>query len=186
MKVAIVATVVCGCWWTAEFIRSSLQHKLPSRQRDKRSSQVWDVAHLVGVTGVFVGFTKAGHVRPGEHVIATIGLLVMGAGLCVRALAIYTLGKYFTGKVTIFENHRLVRTGPYQHVRHPGYAGALVAHLGFGLAFSNWISLLLIFCPVLAAALYRMQIEEDVLRDAFGQEYFDYLKETKRILPGIY
>src|SRR5215469_2717294 len=156
MRVAIIATVVCGCWWTAEFIRSSLQHKVPSRQRDKGSSQVWDVAHLVGVIGVFVGFTETGHVQRGEHINAVIGLLLMGAGLCIRWLAIYALGKYFTGKVTIFENHRLVRARPYQHIRHPGYAGALVAHLGFGLAFSNWISLLLIFCPVLAAAFYRM------------------------------
>jgi protein-S-isoprenylcysteine O-methyltransferase Ste14 len=31
-----------------------------------------------------------------------------------------------------------------------------------------------------------MQIEEQVLTDAFGQEYLDYMKQTKRLLPGIY
>ena len=110
----------------------------------------------------------------------------MVAGICMRWLAIYTLRRYFTGKVAILADHQLIRTGPYQYIRHPAYAGALVARPGFGLAFSNWVSLLLIFCPVVLAALYRIQIEDQVLTDAFGQEYLDYMKQTKRLLPGIY
>jgi protein-S-isoprenylcysteine O-methyltransferase Ste14 len=186
MKVAILATVLCGCWWTAESIRSSRQDKTRSRDRDRGSSKLWDVAHFVGVIGVIVGFTDVGHVQRGEQLIKMSGFGLMVAGISVRWLAIHTLGKYFTGKVRIFEDHRLIRNGLYQHVRHPAYAGDLIAYLGFGLVFSNWISLVLIFCPILLVALYRMRIEERVLRDAFGQEYLDYMEKTKRLFLGIY
>lgn len=186
MKVAILATVLCGCWWTAEFIRSSRQDKTLSTDRDRGSSKFWDVAHLVGVIGVIIGFTEVGHLQHGEQLIAMSGFGLMVAGIFVRWQAIHTLGRYFTGKVRIFGNHQLIRTGLYQHVRHPAYAGSLVAYLGFGLAFSNWVSLLLIFCPVLLAAVYRMRIEEQVLTKAFGQEYLDYMYKTKRLFPWIY
>src|SRR5467141_896784 len=106
MKVAILATVICGCWWTAEFIRSSVQDKTLSRDRDKGSSKWWDIAHLAGVIGVIVGFTDVGHVHRGEQVITMFGFGLMVAGISVRWLAIHTLGKYFTGKVRIFEGHR--------------------------------------------------------------------------------
>lgn len=186
MKIAILATVLCACWWTAEFIRSSHQDKTLSRDRDSGSSKLWDVAHLVGVIGVIVGFTDVGHVRHGEQLIRLSGFGLMVSGISVRWLAIHALGKYFTGQVRIFEDHRLIRTGLYQHVRHPAYAGDLIAYLGFGLVFSNWISLVLIFCSILFAALYRMRIEEQVLREAFRQEYLDYAEKTKRLFPGIY
>jgi protein-S-isoprenylcysteine O-methyltransferase Ste14 len=141
---------------------------------------------LVGVIGVIVGLSKVGHIRRGEQLIAMSGLLLMVAGISVRWLAIRTLGKYFTGKVSILEDHRLVRTGLYRHVRHPAYAGALMAYFGFGLSFSNWVSLLLIFCPILLAALYRMRIEEQALREAFGQEYVDYIGKTKPLFPRLH
>lgn len=185
MRIAILATVLCGCWWTAEFIRSSRQEKRLSRDRDRGTSKLWDVAHLVGVIGVIVGFTGVGHIRRGEQLIAMSGFSLMVAGISVRLLAIRTLGRYFTGKVTIFEDHQLVRTGLYRHVRHPAYAGDLIAYLGFGLLFSNWISLVLIFCSILLVALYRMRIEERALREAFGQEYLEYMEKTKRLFPGI-
>jgi protein-S-isoprenylcysteine O-methyltransferase Ste14 len=186
MKVAILATVLCGCWWAAEFIRSSLQDKTLSRDRDRGSSKLWDIAHLVGAIGVIVGFTGVGHLRHGEQLIAISGFGLMVAGISVRWLAIHTLGKYFTGKVRIFEDHRLIRTGLYQHVRHPAYAGDLIAYLGFGLVFANWISFVLIFCSILLVALYRMRIEEQALREAFGLEYLNYIEKTKRLFPGIY
>ena len=186
MKVAILATVLCGCWWTAEFIRSLRQDKTLSRDRDRGSSKLWDVAHLVGVIGVIVGFTEVGHVQYHEQLIAISGFCLMVAGISFRWLAIHTLGRYFTGKVRIFEDHQLIRAGLYQHVRHPAYAGDLIAYLGFGLAFSNWISLVLIFGSILLVALYRMRIEEQVLKEAFGQEYLDYMDKTKRLFPWVY
>ncbi|MCA1638381.1 MAG: isoprenylcysteine carboxylmethyltransferase family protein, partial [Acidobacteria bacterium] len=66
------------------------------------------------------------------------GLLSLLAGIIIRWTAIYSLGKYFTVTVLIKTDHRLIRSGLYKHLRHPAYAGTLLAHLGLGLSFSNW------------------------------------------------
>jgi len=76
-----------------------------------------------------------------------------------------------------------VKAGRYQHVRHPAYAGSLLAYLGMGLAFANCV---FIFFPVLLAALYRIRVEERVLKEAFGDEYGNYSRSTKRLVPRIY
>jgi protein-S-isoprenylcysteine O-methyltransferase Ste14 len=186
MTIRLLASIVCACWWVAEFTRSRLRDKKPLRDSDRGTSRLWDASHLLAVIGIVVGFTPLGQVRTGERYIEVSGLLLMFAGIILRGFAIFTLGKYFTGKVQILTEHRLVRDGLYRHIRHPAYTGALVAHLGLGLAFANWISFLLIFCPVLFAALRRIQVEEEVLREAFGREYTEYANKTKRLLPGIY
>ncbi len=110
----------------------------------------------------------------------------MVVGLVIRWKAIVTLGEQFTGKVKIFSTQRLIQNGPYKHVRHPGYTGGLLAHLGMAIAFSNWISILLIFFPVVVAAIYRMHVEEEALLRAFGNEYAEYSSRTKRLVPMIY
>lgn len=186
VEIRIIATVLCASWWVAEYIRSSIRGKASSKNRDKGSAKLWDLAHFFGVIGIITGFTPIGRVRDAGEFIAICGLALMLVGVAVRWLAIYTLGQYFTGRVSILEGQHLVQTGLYRHVRHPAYAGSLLAYLGMGLAVANWISVVLIFFPILLAALYRIRVEEEVLRDTFGQEYAHYSIGRKRLLPGIY
>jgi protein-S-isoprenylcysteine O-methyltransferase Ste14 len=55
-----------------------------------------------------------------------------------------------------------------------------------GLALSNWLSVVIIFAPILAASLYRIRIEEQALLEHFGDEYFEYAQSTKRLIPKVY
>ena len=57
---------------------------------------------------------------------------------------------------------------------------------GLGVSFVNWITFVLVFFPVLFAALRRMQVEEEALRLAFSKDYAECTNKTKRLLPGIY
>jgi len=118
--------------------------------------------------------------------MAVCGIAVMLVGISVRWAAVHALGVYFSGKVSVLEGQHVVKSGLYQYVRHPAYAGSLLAYLGMGLAFANWISSVFIFFPVLLAALYRIRVEERVLREIFGDEYDDYSRSTKRLVPRIY
>ena len=186
MKIRLAATLLCSCWWIAEYVRSSIRDKPATENRDRRSSTLWDLAHIVCVAGIIAGFTHIGRVRDRGQLIAICGIVLMPVGIFFRWTAIQTLGVYFSGKVNVFEGQHIVRTGVYQHVRHPAYAGSLLAYLGMGLAFANWISFFLIFFPVLLAALYRIRVEERGLKEAFGDEYDDYSRSTKRFVPGIY
>jgi protein-S-isoprenylcysteine O-methyltransferase Ste14 len=110
----------------------------------------------------------------------------MLAGIALRWRAMTTLGEYFTGEVQILEEQRLIRCGLFRHVPQPLYTGALVAHLGLGISSVNWISSVLIFFPVLFAALRRIWVEEEALRQALGNEDVEYSGQTKPLLPWIY
>jgi protein-S-isoprenylcysteine O-methyltransferase Ste14 len=58
--------------------------------------------------------------------------------------------------------------------------------LGFGLALTNGLSLaIMLVLPGLAYA-FRMRVEEAALREAFGEEYRDYMRRTKRLIPFIF
>ena len=82
--------------------------------------------------------------------------------------------------------HRLIDTGPYRFVRHPSYTGALMAFLGLAPCLANWASLAVMLVPVLLVFLRRMHVEEDALLQAFGNQYRDYMRRTKRLIPAVY
>jgi protein-S-isoprenylcysteine O-methyltransferase Ste14 len=185
MTIPLIATVMRGFWLIAEWIHA-LNHQAESTERDKFSRTIWDVGTCIGVVGVIVGYTDVGHIETERGFLALGGIVVMFVGLAIRWTAIYTLGKYFTRTVTIKHDHLIIQRGLYKYLRHPSYTGALIALAGLGLAFTNWLSFVLIFAPILVAALYRMHVEEDALEEAFGGEYVEYAKHTKRLIPKIY
>jgi protein-S-isoprenylcysteine O-methyltransferase Ste14 len=141
---------------------------------------------VIELVGMIFGFTNIGHLERATELSAALGLGLLLAGIIIRWTAIYTLGKYFTGRVLIHDDHRLIRSGLYKHLRHPAYAGALLAHLGLGLSFSNWISLACSLAPFVLAALYRIQVEERALKEAFGEAYVSYSRRTRRLIPKLY
>jgi protein-S-isoprenylcysteine O-methyltransferase len=114
------------------------------------------------------------------------GIAIFAAGLAVRWHAIAHLGRFFTVNVAIAADHRLIDTGPYRHVRHPSYTGALMAFLGLALCLANWASLLAMMLPVFMIFLWRMHVEEDALLNALGDQYRDYMKRTERLIPSVY
>jgi protein-S-isoprenylcysteine O-methyltransferase len=118
--------------------------------------------------------------------LRTLALVLLAAGLALRVTAIYTLGRSFTANVTIRETHRLHRSGLFRFMRHPSYTGMLLIFLALGLAMHNWLSLVLVTVPPFAALLYRIHVEEAALTGAFGEQYRDYSRTTKRLIPGIF
>ena len=158
----------------------------PAKDWDRHSARLWDAANAIEPVGLVLGFTNIGRMQTRGNHVAALGLALLLAGIIIRWTAVYTLGKYFTGTVLIKEDHRLIRSGLYKHLRHPAYTGALLAHLGLGLAFSNWFSLGLSSIPFFIAALYRMHVEERALTEEFGEEYIGYSRGTKRLIPKLY
>ena len=158
----------------------------PARDWDKHSAKLWDAANLIEPVGMILGFTSIGRIQTGTTLIGTLGLTLLISGIAIRWLAIRTLGKYFTLTVVIKNDHKLIKAGLYKHLRHPAYTGALLAHLGLGLSFSNWFSLALSTIPYFLAALYRMRVEEQAMAEAFGSEYIDYSRTAKRLIPKLY
>lgn len=108
------------------------------------------------------------------------------SGLALRWLSIVTLGRYFTVNVAIHPNQHVVTSGPYRFIRHPSYTGMLIAFLGLGMYFANWLSLLFLLLPVTMATLYRIKKEEEILLKVLGPPYQAYCMETKRLIPWLF
>lgn len=122
----------------------------------------------------------------GGRALVAFGEIVAVAGIALRIWAILTLDRFFTFVVGIADDHRVVQHGPYRVVRHPGYAGALLALAGAGIALGNWLSLLLIVVlPGLALGV-RINVEETTLGAALGAEYHLYASRTARLIPGLW
>jgi protein-S-isoprenylcysteine O-methyltransferase Ste14 len=113
-----------------------------------------------------------------------LGILIFG--LVIRAVAVITLGRAFSANVAVREGQKLQQSGLYRLVRHPSYLGLEMIFLGYALHARTWACFAVFFVPTTLALLYRIHVEEIALRQAFGAEYEDYCRSTKRLIPGIY
>jgi len=112
--------------------------------------------------------------------------VVMIVGLVVRWTAILSLGKSFSANVAIHVTQTVYRGGLYRWLRHPSYSGLLLIFAAIALHERNWLAAVVVMLPTTAALLYRIHVEEAVLREAFGTEYVEYSKTTWRLIPGVY
>ena len=118
------------------------------------------------------------------YVLVGSGILIVGLG--IRWSAILTLGRFFSVDVAMQKEHRIIRSGLYRWIRHPAYTGLLLCFLGVGIAFGNWLSLLLVMVPIAAVLIVRIRSEESALVEKFGGEYAEYKRQTRKLVPGVY
>ncbi|MCX6261951.1 MAG: isoprenylcysteine carboxylmethyltransferase family protein [Bacteroidia bacterium] len=157
-----------------------------SKSGDKGSIALIFISISVGYWLSFIiASTKAGRIYHWNTFFA-IGALLVIAGLIIRITSILTLKQHFTYTVTKVENHELIETGLYKYIRHPGYLGQLIIFLGIATSLSNWLSVLLMIIPVLLGYINRINVEEKFMIEQMGQQYIDYQKRTKRLIPHIY
>jgi len=165
------------------------------RQRNKSKvtsssdrSSVWWLYGLITVgyaLSFAIGATKIGRIYDWNTFFAT-GMALFVIGLLIRIYSILTLEQYFTYSVAKVENHKIIATGLYKFIRHPGYLGQLIIFIGISTSMSNWLSILLMMIPVMLGYLYRIKVEERFMTDQFGEDYKNYQERTKRIIPMLY
>ena len=132
-----------------------------------------------------IGMTKIGRIYHWNTFFA-IGAVLVVIGLIIRIMSIMTLRQYFTYSVAKVEHHELIETGLYKHIRHPGYLGQLLIFLGISISISNWLSILLMMIPIAIGYIYRINVEERFMIEQLGENYLDYQKRTRRIIPKVY
>jgi len=155
--------------------------------RDRGSIVVlWIVIFSSIFAGSWFGETHSHTIFAAAHWVRTASVAMLAAGLAVRWTAIVSLGRAFSANVAIRTDQRLYRKGLFALVRHPSYTGMILIFAAVGLHTRNWAALAIILVPTFAALLYRIHVEEAALRHAFGQEYDEYSKSTKRLIPGIF
>ena len=86
----------------------------------------------------------------------------------------------------IREQHDLVTTGVYRLIRHPMYASALLWSLGQALLLPNWVTGLAGLLGFCILYFGRVRREEMFMLKTFGDEYLQYMMQTRRVVPYIY
>lgn len=115
--------------------------------------------------------------------IGVLGVLLVVAGLAVVVLAALNLGRGLTASPLPNAAAQLRIDGAYRWVRHPIYAGILLAAAGVVVA-SGGLARLVIFVALSALLRVKARWEERWLRDRFPG-YASYAALTPRFLPRI-
>lgn len=183
-----LAFAICFYGWAAFELWVNLKGwRGGSANRDRFSRYL-----IIG--GMLVGFMLAVAAANWLHIaditslrpqVFYAGLALMLGGLVFRWVAIRQLGQFFVPEVVIQPGQHVIDRGLYRYLRHPSYTGTLLTVVGYGLALTNWLSLFIMLTVFLKIYLVRMLVEESALVEAFGDEYRQYMRRTKRIIPFI-
>ncbi|MBV8114921.1 MAG: isoprenylcysteine carboxylmethyltransferase family protein [Silvibacterium sp.] len=126
----------------------------------------------------------ATRVIPREAPYVLGGAIMTIAGLLFCIWARVVLGSNWSGTVTIKEHHELVRRGPYRIVRHPIYTGVLIGLMG--TAFVYGFARCFVGALIVGSAFWlKSQIEEQFMVQQFGEQYVQYRREVRALIPYI-
>lgn len=113
-----------------------------------------------------------------------VGVTVFTAGLLFSIWARHHLGSNWSQAVTVKEGHQLITGGPYALVRHPIYAGLLLAFLGMAVSRGELRGLLAV-ALVFGVLWHKLRLEDEWMREQFGDSYMSYAQRVSALLPYI-
>ena len=191
---ALVAIYIIWTTATAILILPVNPAMLAERSRPKKDTKKWDMV-LLGIMAVlFIG----------EYVIASLDVrwtwspplpsLLRLAGM-IAAFVGYDLlfvwamvsNAFFVSTVRIQTDrgHAVSSRGPYRYVRHPGYVGALLLHLGVPFMLNSLWALIPAFL-ILLVFIVRTSLEDRTLQTELPG-YKEYAERVRyRLLPGVW
>jgi protein-S-isoprenylcysteine O-methyltransferase Ste14 len=115
----------------------------------------------------------------------SVGLLMVGTGFIVIAVALGTLRLSYSSSLVIRQEHRLVTHGIYRLVRHPIYLGVLMVCLGLA-AHAESLPGAVTMAVLVPLFINRIRLEEGLLVERFGEAYRSYRETTRKLIPFVY
>lgn len=118
----------------------------------------------------------------------SVGGFIVGAFLVVIGLAFAVWARVHLGKnwgmpMSLKENPELVTSGPYRLVRHPIYSGVLLAMLGSAIVGGVfWLLVVVLFGIYF---IYSGRQEEKIMTKEFPDQYPEYMKRSKMLIPWV-
>jgi len=114
-----------------------------------------------------------------------VGALIFIIGLVISVNAQMTLKRNYSGTLRIREGHQLITHGIYKYVRHPIYTGTLLRTFAIPIYTTSLLGFLFALVGI-PLVIYRIGVEEKMLIEEFSDEYLEYTKATRKLLPYVY
>jgi protein-S-isoprenylcysteine O-methyltransferase Ste14 len=121
---------------------------------------------------------------PRIYALGVTGVALTWAGIALALWARWHLGQYWSARITIKEDHKLIRTGPYARLRHPIYSGLDLAAIGSALAIDRWRCVAGVFLIILGYWI-KARREEAMLTAQFGGEFQEHCRHTGFLFPRV-
>ena len=187
----IIWAIGCVAYFIIRYPRMRRSRKTPIVQRhDSRRETL-----LVGIsyTGLFfipLFYSITDQPKFANYtfypVQAWIGLFTLIAAMALLYRTHRDLGRLWSMTLELRGEHKLVTYGVYKSLRHPMYSAFWLWAVSQAFLLPNWVAGLagLVGFGVLFFA--RVNREERMMVEKFGDEYRAYMARTRRIIPRIY
>ena len=175
-------------WFTfaAYWLAGALKTRRTIRQESFASRYGVLLLEILGFFMLFSRVAEVGvlgqHVVPQNYMSAVTGVVLTWIGIAIAVWARWHLGQYWSARITLKEDHKLIRTGPYAHFRHPIYSGLDLAVLGTALAIDEWRCVLAVGFIVLGYWI-KAKKEESMLAAQFGEVFEEHRRHTGFLIP---
>jgi protein-S-isoprenylcysteine O-methyltransferase Ste14 len=181
-------TLVWLLWlgWAAYWLVAARHSAANRRIESWRTGFSYRIPLLFGI--VLLAFSRrAGtaigyHLWPSTALTVAAGIFLIATGLSIAVWARRHLGKYWSGRITLKVDHRLIQSGPYGWVRHPIYSGLLLALLGTAITIGTLQSCVGV-AIIYVAVLRKIALEEQWMAAQFGNEYEVYRRRVNALIP---
>ena len=117
--------------------------------------------------------------------LSVVAVALTWIGIAIALWARWHLGQFWSGRVTLREDHGLIRTGPYAHLRHPIYSGLDLAAVGGALAIDRWRCVVGVALIVLGFWV-KARKEESLLAAQFGEAFQEHCRHTGFLIPKFW
>lgn len=123
---------------------------------------------------------------PHTSAILLAGVTLCGLGIAFAIWARRQLGKNWGSRPSTKQvGQDLITSGPYRFVRHPIYTGMLSALVGSALVGGTlWFIIFILICALLSWK--RVHTEEKFMMQQFPNQYPDYKKRTRALIPFVF
>jgi protein-S-isoprenylcysteine O-methyltransferase Ste14 len=157
------------------------------RERGRRLLR-YTIPLLIGAYLIFKGQRLSDpldlRVIPHVDALAWIGVVLCVAGLAFCVWARFTLGRNWSGVVTLKGGHDLITRGPYALVRHPIYTGLLAMIVATVIVLGHVAGIIAL--PFVFVGLWiKLGYEEKLMLQKFPDEYAAYQRRVKRLIPFL-